>query len=99
MANIYNGFLGLIKYWDIFDYLADSLLVTKCMAGQRHLHRLHYMTLRPKQNGMVQILGFLGSENGGKMLHQNVGSFTQLYFLTSETIGRKSFQYLVTVYL
>ena len=32
-----NGFLGLIKYWDVFDYLADCLLVMKCMAGQRHL--------------------------------------------------------------
>jgi len=98
MAETYNGFLGLIKYWDIFDYLADSLLVTKCMAGQRHLYRLHYMTLRPKQGSMVQILRFLGSENGGKILHQNIDSSTLLYFLTPETIDRKSFQYLVTVY-
>ena len=36
MADIYNGFLGLIKYWDTFDYLCDCVLVTKCMAGQGH---------------------------------------------------------------
>jgi hypothetical protein len=32
------------------------------------------MTPRPKRETVVLILGFLGSENGGKMLHQNEGS-------------------------
>jgi len=35
------------------------------------------MTLRPRQEAVVQILDISGSENGGKMLHQNVGSSTQ----------------------
>jgi hypothetical protein len=49
-----NGLLSLIKYWDVFDYLADCLLVMKCMAGQRHLQRLHYVTLRTRQETIVQ---------------------------------------------
>jgi hypothetical protein len=47
MADKYSGFWGLMKYWDIFVYLVDCLLVTKCVAGQKHLERLHYIMLRP----------------------------------------------------
>jgi hypothetical protein len=56
------------------------------------------VTLRPKQESVVQILDFLDFENGGKMLHRNVGCYKPFYFLDPENIGSKSFQYLINVY-